>query len=295
MKMARQGRRHTDQIITAADLSEYLSSQDDFALELFVYHKAREYGFITKHGGTYLDPITKKPRQFDVRAYFQVSPNRLHLAIECKSLRPTYPLLLSRIPRSRAESFHQLISCDNIAGSTAAMRRRNNASRSYATIVRHVGSRSIYHAGDFVAKTMTQVCRDNDGHLKSGDAGVYDKWSQALASADELVSLAEYGYLADLADKKLLTFVLPVLVVSDGALWVADYSEDGREVSDPVQIDESVLFVGRDYSGPKRISYTISHLHILTKKQVGSFFERLFSEYWRQIFHRPDERNLGEN
>ena len=160
------------------------------------------------------------------------------------------------------------------------MRRRIDPSLPYAKVVRHVGGRSIYHAGDFVAKTLTQVGREDNGNLKSGDDGVYDKWSQALASADELVSLAEDGYQT----KRLLTFVVPVLVVSDGTLWVADYSEDGRETKDPVQIDESVLFVGREYGG--RISYTISHLHILTKSRVSSFFDRLNdSGYRQQIFH----------
>ena len=273
--------KRRDQVITADDLREYLSTRDDFALELFVYQEAKKHRFLAKHGGTYTDPVTNKPRQFDVRAYyFDPSFCRLDLAIECKSLQPTYPLLLSRIPRATAESFHQLILFDATQDSTDAKRGTVDPLR--ASVVRHLGSQSIYHVGDSVGKTMTQVGRDDKGAIKTGDDGVYDKWSQALASADELVSSAAYG-LPQLHNK-VLTFVLPVLVVSDGTLWAADYSEDGREISDPVQIDEGELFVGREYGGGGRPAYTISHLHIVTKSRVGSFFDRLYAS-WRQIFY----------
>ena len=102
-------KKRPDHVITADDLKEYLSERDDFALELDVYHKAKEAGFTAVHGGTYTDPVTKKTRQFDVRAAFERGLYRLDLAIECKSIQTTYPLLLSRIPRASAESFHQFI------------------------------------------------------------------------------------------------------------------------------------------------------------------------------------------
>jgi hypothetical protein len=273
-----------DHIITADDLRAYLSTRDNFALERFVYHKTRKLGFSAAHGGTYTDPVTKKPRQFDMRASFQHEGCRVDLAIECKSLQPTYPLLLSRVPRATTENFHQLISYD-IATASAAV--PISPFGDYAKAVLHAGSHSIYHAGEFVAKNVTQVGRDDKGNLRSGDEGVYDKWSQALASADELVAFAENGYRT----KKLLTFVVPVLVVSDKTLWVVDYSEDGRETKDPVQVDESVLFVGREYGGSmQKISYTISHLHILTKSRVSAFFDQFKdTEFWQRIFHSKSD------
>jgi hypothetical protein len=182
--------RKTEHVITADDLSEYLSGQDDFALELFVYHTAKQLGFGAMHGGTYTDPVTKKPRQFDVRASRQVEACRLDLSIECKTLQPTYPLLLSRIPRSAAESFHQLVHHD-IEAATAT--RPVAPFLYYATAVTRVGSSSIYHAGDLIAKTIRQVSRDDKDNFRSGDEGVYDKWAQALASADELIARAEGG------------------------------------------------------------------------------------------------------
>jgi hypothetical protein len=271
-----------DQIITAKDLSEYLATQDDFALELNVYRKATELGLSATHGGTYEDPVTKKHRQYDIRAAFERANSRVALTIECKSLQPTYPLLVSRIPRAEAESFHQLVHSFELTPLQAQL-YGPAAPRARAVHLR--GPHSIYRAGDFVAKAMTQVGRDEQGRLKSGDGAVYDKWSQALASADELVSFAE-----DARDRQkttfFMTFIIPILVVSDGTLWVADYSEDGTLIRGPSQADESVLFVGRDYWAPLRICYTISHLHIFTKRKIASFFDRVVNDIqlWGDIF-----------
>lgn len=42
-----------DSSITVEDVKEYLATQDDFALELFVYNQARTLGLNATHGGTY--------------------------------------------------------------------------------------------------------------------------------------------------------------------------------------------------------------------------------------------------
>src|SRR6266404_2414480 len=218
-------KKKPDHNITAEDLKEYLTTRDDFALELFVYHEANKLGFQATHGGTYVDPVTSKHRQYDIRAAFERRGCRVDLAIECKSLQTTYPLLLSRIPRAQVESFHQLISYDrarergadnSITGSlrlrpvgfTTASHERVDPTVPLAKAVRVSGKQSIYPADAFVGKALTQVRRDEQEQLKSGDE-VFDKWSQALASVDELVARAEGGYGA----ASLLTFVIPVLVV----------------------------------------------------------------------------------
>ena len=203
----------------------------------------------------------------------------MDLAIECKSLRPTYPLLLIRVPRAWGESFHQLIEFDPTA---SIMRdRRLGPPEPSVTVVSVSGENSMYEQGEFVAKAITQVGRNAQGDFVSGDGAVFDKWSQALASADEFVSMAVQGN----AVYKYYTLIIPVLVVSDQTLWVADYSEDGKLKNGPMQADEAVLFVGREYSSVP-IWYTISHLHIVTKRQIGSFLKNLVmnEEYWKQIF-----------
>jgi hypothetical protein len=89
--------------INAADLREYLDTQDDFALELHAYRMARAHGFSAFHGGTYEDPATKKTRQYDVRASFALGAKHIDLTIECKSLKRSYPLLVpeSDVPTRR--------------------------------------------------------------------------------------------------------------------------------------------------------------------------------------------------
>ncbi len=78
--------------ITDQDIEEYLRTRSDFELELFVYRTLRERGCKAKHGGTYIEPLSGKARQYDVRAIFE--PYRLHgrqpikcrvaMAIECR-------------------------------------------------------------------------------------------------------------------------------------------------------------------------------------------------------------------
>ena len=55
-------------LITAADIAQYLDVRDDFDLELFAYQELRQHGWDAHHGGTYMDPFTEKPRQYDVSA-----------------------------------------------------------------------------------------------------------------------------------------------------------------------------------------------------------------------------------
>ena len=77
--------------ITANDMSEYLKTSD-FQLELDVFHSLARY-IQPSHGGTYTDPVTKKDRQYDIRAEFVHRNCYLKLAIECKNLKPNFPLL----------------------------------------------------------------------------------------------------------------------------------------------------------------------------------------------------------
>ena len=168
--------------ITAADLSEYLASQDDFAFEREVYHVAKRLGFAAEHAALYTDPVTDKPRQFDVRASFTLGNRQIALAIECKGLSASYPLLVSCVPRSRNEAFHEHLVADNVMGQNT----------SYTRVSTVLGGQfpMAYEAGQPVGKSMRQVRRDargnKRGELTSGD-DVFDKWMQALASIADLV------------------------------------------------------------------------------------------------------------
>jgi hypothetical protein len=79
--------------IEAADLSEYLKSDDDFQFELEIFRSCLKGGASSvEHGGTYQNPVTKKDRQFDIRMAVQKEQCLLKLAIECKNLKTNFPL-----------------------------------------------------------------------------------------------------------------------------------------------------------------------------------------------------------
>lgn len=61
---------------------------------------------------------------------------------------------------------------------------------------------------------------------------------------------------------------------------------DGCVIDGPTQANESTLFLNREYQGPNGPSYSVSHLHIMTQRHVGIFFERLVTdvEIWQGKF-----------
>lgn len=99
--------------IREADFEEYLKTSSDFAFELTVLKSLVDQGFECEHGGSYRDPITKKIRQFDIRASTSRDQLRVSLAVECKNLHDNYPLLVSCVPRRESESFHEVIVAHN--------------------------------------------------------------------------------------------------------------------------------------------------------------------------------------
>src|ERR1700730_3534769 len=98
--------------ITAQNIVEYLENRDDFDLELFAYRELIAIGWPAHHGGNYVDSVTGKFRQYDVRAIKPFANSTyVSLSVECKSLTPEHPLLISRVPRSSLDSYHELTTC----------------------------------------------------------------------------------------------------------------------------------------------------------------------------------------
>ncbi|MEO0928985.1 MAG: hypothetical protein AAFY63_24400, partial [Cyanobacteria bacterium J06643_13] len=57
--------------ISAEEINQWLDSQSDFSLEMRVFSHLLSLDFHAEHGGTYSDPVTDKPRQFDIRCSFR--------------------------------------------------------------------------------------------------------------------------------------------------------------------------------------------------------------------------------
>lgn len=252
--------------VTAEHLSAYLSSQDDFALELFATSEATKAGLEVAHGGTYKDSVTGKHRQFDLRAMASNGNREICIAVECKALRRTFPLLISRVPRTAAESTHNLIYTYRMAQFVAG----HTPGRCIAI----ESNSSLYPVGECVGKAITQVGIGTDGEFVANDGETYEKWSQAFASLTGLVDRGWRGYERS-TSRSFLSLSIPVLVVSDETLWVADYTSDGSLLSGPRQEDAAELFVWREYQGPANHRFVATHLHVVTKSGLLAFYRQL--------------------
>jgi hypothetical protein len=243
--------------LIAQELRAYLESQDNFAFEREIFTHAKSFGLTVQHAGLYEDQLSEKFRQFDLRASKLNGNHRISLAIECKSLTASYPLLVSCVPRAADESYHEVM-------------------HSPAAGVQRVQSR-LYAADEPVGKTMRQVGRARGGGFAATDEkALFDKYQQAMASsADLIVGAAE----EQRPRRATSTFaaILPILVVPDGTLWMARYSSRGRLERDPEQTNEVSFYLGRPYPMPLEPlrPFTISHLHVMTKTAVADLLQQV--------------------
>ncbi|MFY3001865.1 hypothetical protein ACOTIX_22065 [Achromobacter xylosoxidans] len=252
--------------ILASDISEFMQSQDDFALELRVVKYARELQYQASHSGSYEDPVTGKARQYDLRADFSKRNCLVRLAIECKSLQNYFPLVVSHTPRRKEESYHELI--ESLPNHIPADKVKRKG--------------GLYQVGDPVGRATAQVGKSSSTDAwVSTDADTHEKWSQALASADGLVKKSPLGSVP----QRHATVILPVLVVSDGALWSIGYDDDGLQIQQPVLVDQTEMYVGRPYMMDNR-AYRISHLHICTEMGVRNLLASIATDdgWWDRVF-----------
>lgn len=258
--------------IAATDLQEYLATCDDFQFEREAYSWARELNMQASHAGLYLDPIKHLPRQFDVRASMVIETRKVNLAIECKANSADNPLLISRVPRADEESFHEFLYTGGytpIIGGPA---------------VAHVKSR-LFVAGAPVGKKMQQVTRKETKVIAIGD--LFDKWSQAMASVGDMTKQAAEELRPSKQARHCIGF-MPVLAVSDDALWSVDYSTDGRAFSAPAPATEVTFYMGRRFDLGQVGGQTIvvSHLHIVTRSRLKNLLREVASggELWQSMF-----------
>ncbi|WP_397380117.1 hypothetical protein [Prosthecobacter sp.] len=245
--------------ITKEDLERFLETEDDFEFELKLLTICQKHSPDVFHSGTYQDPISKLNRQYDFRMYISDGMRVLSLAIECKNLQPYYPLLVSQVPRTDQEAYHCYID--------------GGAFDPEVHLVK--GGKSIYPQGGLVGKSTTQVGKPASANKNGGpdfikgDADVYEKWSQAVASASDLIASACNPSLQK-------SIILPVLVVPDGTLWTVDYDESGKRVSSPQLSNACTFYLSKNYkckAEAGRGKYWISHLNIYTVCGFVEFLE----------------------
>jgi len=248
--------------ITSSDMLEFVNSKSDFAFEMRVLKSLVSCGFFCKHSGSYHDPFTNKIRQFDIRAVRIHNDFNLSLAVECKNVRPNFPLLISAAPRRNDEAFHHQIVCDK---------------RQLSLSVRKTGW--AYRHGEMVGKLSDQVGRDQNG-VFGNDRDTFDKLTQAVTSAHDLI-------VDSSAQEPFIRVVLPVLVVPDGTLWQVDYGEDGAMSYPPRQVEKSSMYLGYEHSfgrehsfvanhGLIQLKYVLTHLELVTNGALPNVIEDWF-------------------
>ena len=165
--------------ITPEDIKQVVLSEDDFGHEMRVGNILKRLQLPTlfseevrlfnpEHGGTYIDPVTGKPRQFDYRYKIAKADGSqsVHIAIECKNIGADSPVIVCGRPRTDEESFHAFILRTGIG-----MFEKNI-----------VGVQSRYKPDAFVGKSILRIRKNKNGYEGDSDAEIYDRWSQALAS-----------------------------------------------------------------------------------------------------------------
>lgn len=276
---------------TQPDLLEYLAGYSDFSFELTVLKMLREHEVACDHGGHYVDPVTNKSREFDIRATKTIDKYRVRMSVECKNIRENFPILVSCVPRHEDESYHQV--------ALVSVRKRDSNTftpvfihQSRATVLDIRGSHSLYAAGDPTGKSTVQVGRAMDGSITANDSELYEKWGQCLNS---LHGMAKDIYWDGDEDDPLdayLSAAFPFVVVPNGRLWAASYDFDGRRVSDPTQVNRCSCFIGKDYKMGTELASArlwISHLEIVTLDGLRSFVEsHLMTEDGMQKVFPPE-------
>lgn len=255
--------RLKDNPVTAQDLAEFVASNSDFAFEMRVVAQLRALGFECSHSGTYRDPVTDKIRQFDIRAVMDRGDATLALAVECKNLRRNNPLLLSAVPRTTSEAFHDLL---------VYQPRVVCEAHSVEPVT---GSESAYRPGEMVGKKTDQVRRDASNALISNDEATFEKLNQAVNSCRDLVR--EYAVKAS---RSRVRAIVPLIVAPEGLLWQVDYATGGQLEKAPRPVTRAVLFLNHpwpvDLGLGRTISYRLSHIEFITLDALPAVVEAYF-------------------
>ncbi len=247
--------------ITQTDLDDFLKSEADFAFEMRTLSLLEKLGFRCDHGGTYTDPVTGKLREFDIRARMGRGLCRLALAVECKNLRTNFPLLTHAVPRKETEALHTLV----------VFKQRVTASYPVPEYV--MSFDSVYRPSDLVVKQVDQVGRTLNNEFFTSDQQVFEKVSQSVNSSYDLVRAAFFGNTTNAVHA-----ILPLLVIPDHTLWLAEYTSSGEQKDAPREIDQCEVFLGKEWQidlGPGRVCFRMSHVHVVTSAALEKTIHRL--------------------
>ncbi|MBC7785816.1 MAG: hypothetical protein H7144_18465 [Burkholderiales bacterium] len=260
----------TDPII-AEDIKEHVLKESDFAFELNVLSSLKAMGLAVAHSGTYTDPATGKPRQFDIRAEKHHGCDALRMAVECKNLQPYNPLIVLCVDRPNSDAFYEVCF-------SSRFRRSEPNLEIFKAI------HSLYRFNEPVGKSTVQLAfapSTEKGVEKKAvldDSEVYDKWAQAVSSCSDLVKFAEEDGPRKSQDCSAC-LIVPVLVIPNGTLWSCRFNSSGA-TDEPEVVDHVSMLIDKSYAlsiyTPK-MEMRLSHLEIVTPNGLASLVDRLWT------------------
>jgi hypothetical protein len=226
----------------------------------------------------------------------------VNLAVECKNINIENPVVISGIKRTPRESFHHFVESRKGGKFMSDKFSAYYDVTSMGVVRRTVEPSNIYSPNCFVGKSIVRIERSETGkppnvivrYTSSKDQEIYDRWSQALASATDLVLEARH-YAAKYDVPHTFTVVLPVLVVPNRALWSAEYDENGRLTGAPAEVEQCELFVSREIDVPQEFAelppsiFIFSHIHFFTIDGFANFLLSLGRDVeWRNACFPED-------
>lgn len=282
--------------ITPQDLQSFLDDHGDFAFEMRIRSIFTAKKLRTDHNGSYTDPHKGVPREFDIQVDFPrrdiERKSRVLLAVESKNLGEESPVLVSRTKRRPAEAGHNVIASINSKVSTQVSElfpreRSGETLRLWApAITLPLGhASSPYRSGEMVGKSIDQVYRKGNNVLAGGDSELHGRWSQALHSAASMIPKAA-ATANDFQTPLAYVALLPILVVPNDRLFVADFSEQGLQLGAIQSVDAVEYYV--DYNPGQLIKRTpfgsggpdfrFTHIDIMTESGLSRFVRDLLGE-----------------
>jgi hypothetical protein len=196
--------------------------------------------------------------------------------------------------RRKEEAFHDLIESRTGHFKTESLVFDGLTS----TTRRSQGEESFYAPKKFVGKSLLRLKQSKTIPVAVTDADIYDRWSQALASAIDLARKA-CDLSKEFQSPHVFSAILPVVVVSNDALWAVTYDDKGEMLDQPRSVEHCELYVGRSMTlnqEPKafRHQFTFSHIDFFTLSGFDSFLDRMVTndKAWALLFNTsaPERR-----
>jgi hypothetical protein len=280
-----------NKIPDSVDILNYIKEKDDFNFEINVLKLGTDNGFLCKHAGSYIDPLSKKIRQFDLQFEMHFGSFHIFLPIECKNLNPEYPIVISQTPRELNESYHEIIVSKNLyqAGSKKSVNEfiedDDRFNKSFP--VKISTNNKIYPKKANVGKSIMQISVDVDGKANSKNEEIYDKWIQVFGQARSVLNQAAEIYNKNTNDFNF-SAIFPILVIPNNCLWTINYDLNGNILNKPKLEDYSELYFGLESSFTDIYEdfFTFSHLKICTFKAFEKYLQKIIGKkhFFNNIF-----------